>query len=132
MAISVQNTLKAHQKASDSGSRVATAGSVFGALAMTSCCILPLVLVSFGVGGVWIAQLTAFYAYKWYTFAFAAGFIGFGFWKLHRAQAGDCSAGAACERPLNRRMMKISLWLAAAVTVAAMIFPYLTPYILTY
>ena len=36
---------------------------VLGALAMTSCCILPLVLVSFGVTGVFIAQLGALYAY---------------------------------------------------------------------
>lgn len=35
-----------------------------GALAMTSCCILPLVLVSLGVTGVFIGQLTALYAYK--------------------------------------------------------------------
>ena len=34
----------------------------FSVLAMTSCCILPLVLVSFGVTGVFIAQLGALYA----------------------------------------------------------------------
>ena len=33
----------------------ATGLGVLGALAMTSCCILPLVLVSFGVIGVFIA-----------------------------------------------------------------------------
>ena len=33
----------------DTGARVGTVGSVLGALAMTSCCILPLVLVSFGL-----------------------------------------------------------------------------------
>ncbi len=116
----------------ETGNRVATAGSLFGALAMTSCCILPLVLVSFGVGGVWIAQLTALYAYKWYTFTFAAGFIGYGFWKLHRAEAGECRDGTVCARQLNRRLMKGSLWLAAVVTLIAMVFPYLAPYFLKF
>jgi len=118
--------------ASDPGSRVATAGSLFGALAMTSCCILPLVLVSLGVGGVWIAQLTALYAYKWYTFSFAAGFIAWGFWKVHRAEAGECSDGTVCARPVNRRIMKASLWLATVVTAVAIVFPYITPYFLRF
>ncbi|MBL4750169.1 MAG: mercury transporter, partial [Amylibacter sp.] len=96
------------------------------------CCILPLVLVSLGVGGVWIAQLTALYAYKWYTFSLASAFIGYGFWKVHRAEAGECDQGTACARPVNRRFMKASLWLATVVTIIAMIFPYITPYILSY
>ena len=118
--------------AADRGSGVATAGSLLGALALTSCCILPLVLVSLGVGGVWIAQLTALYAYKWYTFTFAAGFIAWGFWKLRRAEAGECRDGTVCARSMNRRVMKASLWLASVVTLVAMIFPYVTPYILSY
>jgi len=124
--------LEMRQNPQDTGSRVATAGSLFGALAVTSCCILPLVLVSLGVGGVWIAQLTALYAYKWYTFSIASTFIGYGFWKVYRADAGECREGTACARPVNRRFMKASLWLASVVTLIAMIFPYITPYILSF
>lgn len=132
MSISQEVPAAAQDQTPDTGGRVATAGSLLGALAMTSCCILPLVLVSLGVGGVWIAQLTALYAYKWYTFTLAAGFIGYGFWKVHRAEAGECRDGTVCARPVNRRIMKASLWLAAVVTAIAMIFPYATPYILSY
>jgi len=132
MSISQEVPVAAQDQTPDTGGRVATAGSLLGALAMTSCCILPLVLVSLGVGGVWIAQLTALYAYKWYTFTLAAGFIGYGFWKVHRAEAGECRDGTVCARPVNRRIMKASLWLAAVVTAIAMIFPYATPYILSY
>lgn len=116
----------------DLGAKAATTGGILGALAMTSCCILPLLLVSFGVGGVWIAQLTALYAYKWYTFAVAAAFIGYGFYRLHRAEAGKCRDGAVCARPLDRRVMRWSLWMASVVTGVAIIFPYVTPYILSF
>lgn len=132
MTISEQTVAAEADVRSDPGSRVATAGSLFGALAMTSCCILPLVLVSLGVGGVWIAQLTALYAYKWYTFTFAAGFIAWGFWKLHRAEAGACRDGTVCTRPVNRRIMKASLWLATVVTAVAIVFPYIAPYFLRF
>jgi len=132
MTISEQTAPAKAQDTSETGGRVATAGSLFGALAMTSCCILPLALVSFGVGGVWIAQLTALYAYKWYTFTVAAGFIGYGFWKVRRAEAGECRDGTVCARPVNRTLMKASLWLATVVTAIAMIFPYIAPYILKF
>lgn len=132
MAASGEASTAERDATGDAGSRVATAGSLVGALAMTSCCILPLALVSFGVGGVWIAQLTALYAYKWYTLAIAAGFIGYGFWKVRRAEAAECREGAICARPVNRRVMKASLWVAAVVTLVAMIFPYATPYILSF
>jgi mercuric ion transport protein len=132
MAISQDTQAVASENTDTVGNRVATTGSLFGALALTSCCILPLVLVSFGVGGVWIAQLTALYAYKWYTFSVASAFIGYGFWKLHRAEAGECRDGTVCARPVNRRLMKAALWLATVVTLIAMVFPYIAPYILKF
>jgi mercuric ion transport protein len=132
MSISQETQPLDPAKPAEAGNKVATVGSLFGALAMTSCCILPLVLVSFGVGGVWIAQLTALYAYKWYTFSIAAAFIGYGFWKVHQAETGECRDGTMCARPLNRRFMKASLWLATIVTLIAVIFPYITPYILSF
>jgi len=127
-----QETAFEETPAADRKAWATTFGGIAGALAMTSCCILPLVLVSFGVGGVWIAQLTALYAYKWYTFAIASGFILYGFWKIRQAEQGECRDGTVCARPVNRRVMKSLLWLAAAVTGIAMIFPYLTPYFLSF
>lgn len=110
----------------------ATGFSGLGALAMTSCCILPLVLVSFGVGGVWIAQLTVLYAYKWYTFAISAAFLSYGFWKAYRPVEAQLCQDGSCAKPLNRTLMRGILWAAAVIVAAAMIFPYLTPYILSY
>lgn len=107
----------------------ATALAAVGAVAMTSCCILPLVLVSFGVSGVFIAQMGALYAYKWYTFAIGAAFLGYGFYKAYRPVS--CTDGT-CLRPMNRTAMRTVLWAAAAVIVVAMLFPYIAPYILSF
>ncbi len=110
----------------------ATGFSGLGALAMTSCCILPLVLVSFGVGGVWIAQLTALYAYKWYTFAISVAFLSYGFWKAYKPVEAEVCQDGSCAKPLNRTLMRGILWSAAFIVALAMIFPYATPYILSY
>ena len=103
-----------------------------GALAMTSCCILPLVLVSFGVTGVFIAQLGVLYQYKWITFALSAACIGYGFYKAYRPIPTEACADGTCARPMNRKLMRSILWIATAIVTVAMIFPYLTPYLLSY
>lgn len=100
-----------------------------GALLLTSCCVLPLALVSFGVTGVFIAQFGALYAYKWLTFAFAAGALAFGFWRAYRPVR--CADGS-CRRPVNRGAMRAVLWAAAAITTLAMAFPVLAPLVLPY
>lgn len=110
----------------------ATGFGVLGALAMTSCCILPLVLVSFGVTGVFIAQLGALYAYKWYTFALSAAFLGYGFYKAYKPVAAETCADGTCARPMNRTVMRVTLWVATAIVAVAMAFPYITPFILKF
>jgi mercuric ion transport protein len=109
-----------------------TSGALLGALAMTSCCILPLALVSLGVTGVFIAQLGALYEYKWITFALTAGFLAHGFAKAYRPLPPGSCADGTCARPMNRTLMRVLLWLAAAVVAIAMIFPYLAPRLLTF
>jgi len=110
----------------------ATGFGVLGAVAMTSCCILPLVLVSFGVTGVFIAQLGALYAYKWYTFALSATFLRYGFYKAYKPVAAEACADGTCSRPINRKIMRATLWAATAIVVVAMTFPYITPFILKF
>lgn len=107
----------------------ATVLAALGALTLTSCCILPLVLVSFGVSGVFIAQMGALYAYKWLTFGVAAAFLGYGFYKAYRPVR--CADGS-CPRPVNRTAMRSVLWVATAVILIAMLFPYASPYILSF
>ena len=116
--------------AADEGRGWAATGlAALGALAMTSCCILPLVLVSFGVSGVFIAQMSALSAYKWYTFSIGAAFLGYGFYRAYRPV---CCDDGSCTRPVNRTLMRIILWLAAVVMTIAMLFPYFAPSLLTF
>lgn len=111
------------------GDRVAVGGGLLAALALGSCCVLPLVLVSLGVTGAFIGQLGALAQYKWLTFAVAAGFLGWGFWRAYRPL--PCG-GDGCARPLDRRLLRGLVWFAAALAVTAITFPYLTPFILSY
>ena len=116
----------------DVGTKVAAAGGVLGALAMTSCCILPLVLFSLGATGAWIGRLGAMYQYKWFFFAFAGASLACGFWKVYQPAGKSCEEGAACARPINQRVMKVALWSSAALILTAILFPYFSPYLIGY
>lgn len=110
----------------------ATFAGLLGALAMTSCCILPLVLVSLGVTGVFIGQLTALYAYKWITFSVAAAALGIGFWRAYRPVPTEHCGTGTCTRPIDRSLMRGLLWGALAVVLLALAFPSVAPLILTF
>lgn len=126
-----QSTVTTNQPEDRSG-WLATGAGVIGALAMTSCCILPLVLVSLGVTGIFIGQLTALYAYKWVTLSFAATALAYGFWKAYRpVPAEDCADGT-CARPIDRRLMRGLLWGALLIVLLALAFPALSPFLLTF
>jgi mercuric ion transport protein len=110
----------------------ATGAGVLGALAMTSCCILPLVLVSLGVSGVFIGQLTELYAYKWITFSFAAIALGYGFWKAYRPVSAAACPTDTCARPIDRRLMRGVLFGALGVVILALAFPAFAPIFLKF
>jgi len=116
---------------SDVTTKAAAAGGILGALAMTSCCILPLALFSLGATGTWIGCMGALYQYKWYFVAFAGASLVYGFYKVYWQPPQICADGS-CTRPLNQRIMKTSLWTATLIVAASLLFPYLTPYFLGY
>lgn len=108
----------------------AAAGSILGAVAASSCCILPLVLFSLGAGGAWIGNLTALAPFQPLFVAVTLGFLGYGYWFVYRKPKAACAEGAACGRRMPDRIVKLALWLASALVAAAMAFPYVAPILL--
>jgi mercuric ion transport protein len=92
-------------------------GLAAGALA-SSCCILPLALVSLGIGGVWVGKLTALAPYQPAFLAAAALLIGVGLWRAHRKPAA-CVPGSLCEKPAKTRATKTLLWIGALLAASA-------------
>ena len=106
------------------------AGGLLGALAASSCCILPVVLFSLGISGAWIGNFTQLAPYQPYFLAATAVFIGTGYWLVHRASRRACVEGEACARPLPNRLVKIVLIVATVLVVTAVGFDFLAPLLL--
>jgi mercuric ion transport protein len=107
--------------------RLMAAGGLVGALAASSCCILPLVLFSLGVSGAWIGNFTRLAPYQPYFIAATIGCLGYGYWLVYRSRKLACAYGDACARPLPTRLVKTGLILASLLVAAALGFDFLAP-----
>ena len=106
--------------ANERRSRWLVAGGMLGAFLASSCCIVPLVLISLGVSGAWIGQLTALEPYKPLFLLVAIGFLAAGFWDVHFRKTSVCEDGSYCARPQSSVIKQVALWSGALVVLAAL------------
>src|SRR6266581_8006468 len=106
---------------------LAAVGGLLGALAASSCCILPLVLFGLGVSGAWIGNFTRLAAYQPYFLAATLACLGYGYWLVYRSSRLACADGEACARPLPNRIVKAGLILATILVIAALGFDLIAP-----
>ena len=103
------------------------AGGLLGALAASSCCILPLVLFSLGVSGAWIGNFTRLAPYQPCFIAATIAFLGCGYWLVYRPSKLACVDGDPCAHPLPNRLVKAGLIVATILVVAALGFDFFAP-----
>jgi mercuric ion transport protein len=112
------------------GPQLMAAGGLLGALAASSCCILPLVLFGLGVSGAWIGNVTQLAPYQPAFIAATVSFLACGYWLVHRSSRIACADDAACARPLPNRLVKAGLIVATILVAAAVGVDLLAPLLL--
>ncbi len=106
-------------------------GGIVGAVAASSCCILPLALFGAGVSGAWIGNFTQLAPWQPYFIAATLAFLGSGYWLVYRSSRQACAADTACARPLPKRLVLSGLIAATVLVAAALAFDVLGPLLLT-
>ena len=107
--------------------KLLAAGGLIGALAASSCCIVPLVLFGLGVSGAWIAHLTELAPYQPYFIAVTVACLAGGYGLLHRSRRRACTDGYVCARPLPNRIVTSGLILATILVIGALALDVLAP-----
>ncbi|MBB4630730.1 mercuric transporter MerT family protein [Sphingosinicella soli] len=103
------------------------AGGIVGAILASACCVVPLLLVTLGVSGAWIGNLTALEPYKPYVATATLGLIGFGFWQVYFRARPVCEPGSYCARPQSSLITKSALWIGTVITLAALTIGWWAP-----
>ncbi len=104
----------------DNRQRWLASGGLIAALLASSCCVLPLVLVTIGVSGAWIGNLTALESYNPIFGTIAIAAIGLGFWHVYVRTPRTCAAAGDCSAQRSQALTKTVLWIAAALTLIAL------------
>lgn len=127
---SVVADLPASERSEVGRQRMVAVGGILGAFAASSCCIVPLALFSLGIGGAWIGNLTMLAPYKPLFVAGTAGLLGYGFYLVYWKPRRACADDAACARPIPNDFVRLALWIATVLVVAAFAFDYVAPLLL--
>jgi len=108
------------------GSGALVVGGLAAILAST-CCLGPLVLVTLGLSGAWIGNLTRLEPYRPFFIAGALVALFFAGQRIFRpAQA--CSPGDVCAVPRTRRIYKVLFVAVSVLVLIALVFPYIVKF----
>ncbi len=94
------------------------------ALLASTCCLGPLVLVTLGVSGAWIGNLTLLEPYR--PMFLGAAFVALWFaWRWIYRPDQECAPGEVCAVPQVKFAHKAIFWIVAILVLVALAFPYL-------
>ncbi|MGN2393084.1 mercuric ion transporter MerT [Pelomicrobium sp. G1] len=126
--LKAERALNSRQSAKEKLVGGALAGGVLAAVGASLCCLGPLVLVSLGFGGAWMANLTALEPYRPLFLVAAVTALVLAYRKLYRARPEQaCASGAVCATPRVDRLYKALFWAVSALVLLAGASPYLAP-----
>lgn len=100
--------------------------SVLAAVGASVCCVGPLVLLTLGIGGAWVANLTALEPLRPWLIALTLLFLGLAFRRLY-LQPQACEPGAACAEPIVARRQRLIFWIVALALLVLLSVPGLAP-----
>jgi mercuric ion transport protein len=110
-------------------SKATLVGGVLAALLSSLCCLGPLVLVTLGISGAWIANLAALEPYRPLFLGVAVVCMVLAYRYIYGAPApAECEPGTLCALPHTQRVYKRMFWGVAALVLGALVFPYLMPF----
>lgn len=107
------------------GRKALAVGGVAAVLA-SACCLGPLLLVSLGFSGAWLANFKVFEPFR--PLFLSAGFVALVFaWRRIYRPAATCKPGEVCAAPQARAAYKALFWGVAALVAGSTVFPYVLP-----
>ena len=112
---------------SNRGYKTSMIAAVLAAFGATACCVGPLLLLSLGFGGAWLASLRALEAWQPVFAAITVACVAFAFYRLYLAPR-TCASGEACAVPAVLRSQRIVFYVVVALIIALFAFPLFAPF----
>jgi mercuric ion transport protein len=114
-----------HMSNSKSGHRPLAIGGIFALLA-SACCLGPLILITLGISGAWVANLTALEPYRPVFIIAALSALYFAWRRIYRPTT-QCQPQDICTLPTVRTAYKLIFWGVSTLILIAFVYPYILP-----
>lgn len=109
------------------GERSALAISGLAAVLASACCLGPLILVSIGLSGAWIGQLTRLEPFR--PLFLVASLIALALaWQRIYRPVTECRPAEICAVPAVWRVYKVLFWIVVVLVLIAFAYPYAAPW----
>lgn len=101
-------------------------GGFFAGIAASLCCVAPLILLSLGVGGAWVSNLTALEPYRPIFIVLAIFALVIAYFQLYLpVEEPCCDENKVCAKPPTQRLYKNLFLVVVAVVISSIASPYL-------
>ncbi len=110
-------------------SKTTLVAGLLAGIGASACCVGPILLLSMGIGGSWIGNLTAMTTYRPYLIGLTLVLLGLAFRKLYLLPQ-SCEVGSACASPGTLKKQRIVFWIVSFFILVMITFPYYGPYLL--
>ena len=104
-------------------------GAGIATIGASVCCVVPLVLVTLGISGAWIGNLTALDPWRPWFSAAALLSLGLAFWSLY-GSSSNCRSEEQCVTPRALHRRRRWLWFVTVVIALLLLFPYYVSWLL--
>ena len=101
--------------------RLPLIGGVLAALGASACCVLPLALVTLGLGGAWMSYASALEPYRPLLGVLTLGLLGYAFWHLY-LRPRPCD-GEVCNTGPSIRT-QVVFWVVSVFALLLFAFPW--------
>lgn len=109
--------IEKYQSSINSRAKLLAISSIVSAVAASSCCVVPLILVSLGISGTWVGSLTALEQYKPIFLTMTVLALAAGFWQVYFKSKVTCEGNNYCKPLTSGRAVKYELWIATLITL---------------
>ena len=99
---------------------MAGAGAAIGA---SLCCVGPLVLVTLGIGGAWVSNLSKLEPLRPFFMVATLGLLTWAWHQLYRT-AELCEPGKFCADPRVSQRQRLIFWVACVGLAVLLMFPW--------
>lgn len=103
-------------------------GGVLAAVGASLCCVGPFILLTLGIGGAWIGNLTLLEPYRPVFIVIVMLLFGWVGWQINRPVEA-CVPGTVCAVPQTQKRRRVIFWIMAIIALVLVTSSYWIPLI---